>query len=260
MPTPVKTARFNRRQFFRCAFYGAPFAALADALWWEPDWLKVHTVKLTPDKPRARLVHFTDLHHKGDRAYLQKVVQRINKLSPDAVCFTGDLVEDAEHLPECLEVLQQIKSPLFGVPGNHDFWAEINFGAVEKAFASTGGAWLMDQQVASRAGGLMIHGATCNKPLAFRPAHDSRNILLIHYPAWVKKLGAKYDLVLAGHSHGGQVRVPFVGALVVPFGVDEFDLGLFQTAAGPLYVGAGIGCFYLNVRFNCRPEITVFEI
>lgn len=70
----------------------------------------------------------------------------------------------------------------------------------------------------------------------------------------------KFDVALAGHSHGGQVRLPFVGSLVVPFGVGRYDLGLFRTAAGPLYVGAGLGWFYLNLRFNCRPEITVIEI
>jgi predicted MPP superfamily phosphohydrolase len=88
------------------------------------------------------------------------------------------------------------------------------------------------------------------------------NLLLMHYPAWAKKLGSqKFDLMLAGHSHGGQVRIPFYGALFVPFAVDEYDLGLFQTAAGPLYVNAGIGYVYhYNFRFNCRPEITVIEI
>ena len=66
--------------------------------------------------------------------------------------------------------------------------------------------------------------------------------------------------MLAGHSHGGQVRIPFYGSIIVPFFVDEYDLGLFQTNAGPLYVNPGIGWVYLNVRFNCRPEITVIEI
>jgi len=70
----------------------------------------------------------------------------------------------------------------------------------------------------------------------------------------------KLDLILAGHSHGGQVRLPFYGPLILPFGVGAYDLGLFQTSAGPLYVNAGIGYFYANVRFNCRPEITVFEM
>jgi hypothetical protein len=68
------------------------------------------------------------------------------------------------------------------------------------------------------------------------------------------------DLILAGHSHGGQVRVPFYGPIMLPFGVDEYDLGLFHTAPGPLYVNPGIGWFPVPIRFNCRPEITVIDI
>ena len=88
-----------------------------------------------------------------------------------------------------------------------------------------------------------------------------KNIFLMHYPASVKNLGGqKFDLVLAGHSHGGQVRLPFYGALMVPFGVDEFDLGLFNTRSGQLYVNPGIGWYPVAIRFNCRPEITLIEI
>ena len=88
-----------------------------------------------------------------------------------------------------------------------------------------------------------------------------KNIFLMHYPAWAKRVTPhKYDLMLAGHSHGGQVRLPFYGAVHIPFGVDEYDLGLFQTSSGPLYVNPGIGWYPVPIRFNCRPEITVFEI
>ena len=71
----------------------------------------------------------------------------------------------------------------------------------------------------------------------------------------------QFDLMLAGHSHGGQVRIPFFGPVVVPYAVDEYSLGLYQTSKGPLYVNPGIGYIYTyNFRFNCRPEITVIEI
>jgi uncharacterized protein len=66
--------------------------------------------------------------------------------------------------------------------------------------------------------------------------------------------------MLAGHSHGGQVRLPGIGPLIVPFQVGRYDLGLFQTKAGPLYVSSGIGWFMWKLRFNCRPEIAVFEV
>jgi hypothetical protein len=83
----------------------------------------------------------------------------------------------------------------------------------------------------------------------------------MHYPAWIEKLEGKgFDLVLAGHSHGGQVRLPFYGPVFLPFGVGRYDLGLFRTVSGPLYVNSGIGWFPVPIRFNCRPEITVFEL
>jgi len=101
--------------------------------------------------------------------------------------------------------------------------------------------------------------STNQPPLKVNP--KTRNILLMHYPAWVKKLGAEnFDLILAGHSHGGQVRVPFYGGIIIPYGVGKYEVGRFETSAGPLYVGSGVGYFYLNFRFFCRPEITLIEI
>ena len=69
-----------------------------------------------------------------------------------------------------------------------------------------------------------------------------------------------FDLILAGHSHGGQVRLPVFGPLLVPFGVEGYDAGLYDTPAGPLYVNVGIGTFMLPVRFWCRPELAVIEL
>lgn len=254
--------KISRRNFVRLAIYGTPFALFAEAKFIEPTRLKVSQLRLENPSAGLRFVHFTDLHHKGDRDYLLAVVDRINSLSPDFVCFTGDLVEEEIHLEEALEILGRVRTPLFGVPGNHDYWSGIPFEPVRRVFETTGGAWLLDESREFK-GKVNIVGLSCkqeNQPLP--PLNPTlKNILLMHYPAWADKLGGKkFDLLLAGHSHGGQVRLPFFGPLVVPFGVDGYDLGHFQTAGGPLYVGSGIGCFYLNLRFNCRPEITVVEI
>lgn len=260
----MKVPCISRRKFIAAALLATPGALAADAKWLEPDWLKVRRVRLGDGKPTHRLVHFSDLHHKGDRAYLETVVKTINSASPDFVCFTGDIVEESRFLAEALKILRGVKAPMFGVPGNHDYWSCISFAPVQQCFNATGGAWLVDERRKIAGGKINLIGVTCNHAnqalLPLDPA--AKNILLMHYPAWAKKLGAqKFDLMLAGHSHGGQVRIPFYGPLMVPNGVDEYDLGLFQTAAGPLYVNAGIGYIYTyNFRFNCRPEITVIEI
>ena len=88
-----------------------------------------------------------------------------------------------------------------------------------------------------------------------------KRILLTHYPAEVDTLTEPaYDLVLSGHSHGGQVRRPWFGALIVPFGVNGYQMGTYATPAGRLHVSAGLGTFFLPVRFCCRPEITLIEL
>jgi predicted MPP superfamily phosphohydrolase len=60
-------------------------------------------------------------------------------LSPDFVCFTGDLVEETKYLPEALEILSGVKAPMFGVPGNHDYWSHASFADITKCFNATGG-------------------------------------------------------------------------------------------------------------------------
>ena len=259
----MQAGKINRRRFLTAALLGTPLVVAADAKWLEPEWVKLRHIRLAAGTPKHRFVHFTDVHHKGDRAYLSSVVQKINALSPEFVCFTGDLIEQKEHLGEALELFSQIKSPLYGVPGNHDYWSKANFTTIRDCFEATGGAWLVDEQRLTADGNFNLLGASCVS--AAQPALPAkagkRNIFLMHYPAWVDKLaGSSFDLLLAGHSHGGQVRLPFLGAIFVPFGVGRYEVGLFRTRSGPLYVNPGIGWFPVAIRFNCRPEITVFEM
>jgi predicted MPP superfamily phosphohydrolase len=219
-------------------------------------------VRVAQGEPTQRLVHITDIHHKGDRAYLQTVVNKINALAPDFVCFTGDLVEHNQYLAEALGVLSGLRMPVYGVPGNHDYNSNADFSVIASTLKATGGAWMVNEQTRTRDGQTAIFGSTGDgAPPADWMAAPGKKILLAHYPDYVKQLGAqKIDLLLAGHSHGGQVRLPLVGALMVPNRVDQYDMGLFKTPAGPLYVNPGIGYYHLPVRFNCRPEITVIEV
>jgi predicted MPP superfamily phosphohydrolase len=208
-----------------------------------------------------KVVHFTDLHYRGDAGYLRRVVEAINAEKADFVCFTGDVVEEAQHFAPALEILKRIKAPLYGIPGNHDYWANVDFDLAREAFAAQGGRWLMDEGVEIAGGAVKFYGVTGGKQLNWDLVKGGTNLLLSHYPNWSEKIsGAKFDLIMSGHSHGGQVRLPGVGALLTPSGVGKFEMGMFETAAGPMYVNPGIGYFFANVRFCCRPEITVFEV
>ncbi|HUS36077.1 MAG TPA: metallophosphoesterase [Verrucomicrobiae bacterium] len=246
----------------KCGLIAAPLSvggAIAEAACWEPEWLKIRRITLR--KGGTKIVHFTDVHFRGDAGYLLRVVQAINSQNADYVCFTGDLVEEAEFFAPALEILKSINGPLYGIPGNHDFWANADFDLARQAFAAQGGAWLMDESAMVTAGGIKIHGVTGARQPRWELLEGGANILLSHYPNWSQKItDARFDLILSGHSHGGQVRLPGIGALLTPSGVGKFDMGMFQTAAGPMYVNPGIGYFYANVRFCCRPEVTVFEV
>ena len=254
--------KFSRRRFLLLGGLASPALVCADAEWIEPRWVRVRSFKLAKEKPSHRIVHITDIHYKGDRSYLESVARKINALSPDAVCFTGDLIEKKEFAAEALRLMEGIKPPLYGVPGNHDYWGHANFDDYGKSFARSGGAWLMDSRAMTADGKIQIAGATClnGAPASLAPRAGAKNILLLHYPLLAERVKDKFGLMLAGHSHGGQVRIPFYGAVVVPYWVGRYQVGMFRLPAGPLYVNPGLGWYITPIRFHCRPEITVFEI
>jgi predicted MPP superfamily phosphohydrolase len=257
--TNVKRFSLSRRKFF-AALTSAPITAATDALGIEPHWVRVRKIEVTPGGS-CRFVHFTDIHYKGDRPYLEKVVHTINDQHPDFVCFTGDLIEEAQYAPEALEILRKIQSPLYGIPGNHDHWADLDFDLPREAFAKTGGRWLMNEEMVIHHDRVHLFGLNSLQSCSFSPTGNCKNILLSHYPTGVDSFpNTRFDLILSGHSHGGQIRIPGYGAVIVPFAVGEYQLGMYQTPAGPLYVNPGIGWFFANIRLFCRPEITVFEL
>jgi hypothetical protein len=97
----------SRRKFF-AALLTAPFAMAGHAIGIEPAWLRVKRIRLGA-QPKHRFVHFTDIHHKGDTAFLERVVAKINDQKPDFVRSTGDLVEESEFVAEALAILQKSK-------------------------------------------------------------------------------------------------------------------------------------------------------
>lgn len=250
-------SKITRRRFLGLGLCGLAGAAGVNAAAIEPTRLR--TTKLTlSGTGKLRFVQFTDFHFKGDSDFAREVVAAINALTPDFVCFTGDLVEDKQFASAALDHIRQIKAPVYGSPGNHDYWCGAAFADYEEAFATTGGAWLVDRSAVIAEHDLEIVGMAMKGIHAFKPAVAKRRILLLHYPEMADRLqGPVFDLILSGHSHGGQVRLPFYGALMLPYGVGHYDMGYFESAGGPLYVNVGIGTYHLPLRFNCRPELTL---
>ena len=252
--------RLTRRQFLGLGLVALPAAAGLDARFAEPTWLRVTQFDLQPE-PTCRFVQFSDLHYKGDAEYVAGVVQKINALAPEFVCFTGDLIEDKRFAPAALDFIRQIERPVYGCPGNWDYGSGADFREYEKAFSSTGGAWLEDRNRVLPKQDLELIGMGLRGVHKLGEAKAPRRVLLIHYPIQADRLdGRRYDLILAGHSHGGQVRLPFYGAPMLPYGVGRYQRGRYDSLGGPLYVNVGIGTYMYPVRFNCRPELTVVRL
>jgi len=206
-----------------------------------------------------RILHFSDLHFKGSLDYGRKVVELINGNKPDLVCFTGDLVEygSSRYLQQALELFKAIRAPCYSVLGNHDPGDSQALEQYERALSATGGKLLRNERL--DLGNFVLHGVSSIRPLQDKEA--KKKILLCHYPAVGNiELEQKYDLILCGHSHGGQVRMPFFGALIVPWGVGGFVEGYYRAAAGDLYVNRGVGEFLIPIRMFCRPELTEIAV
>jgi predicted MPP superfamily phosphohydrolase len=218
-----------------------------------------------------RIAHLSDLHMSGriNKAYFQQVVTHVNRLEPDLVAITGDLVERKECLAWIPDTLGQLRAPcgVYYVLGNHDrhVGAEpIHAAMGEAGLIHLGGRWT---QLCLREAPLILAG---NELPWFDPAADLSDaatrdsnglplrILLSHSPdqlRWARE--RDFDLVLAGHNHGGQIRLPVVGAIHAPSrqGV-RYAAGAFRAGETVLHVSRGTSSL-TPVRFNCPPEIAL---
>ena len=257
----------------------------------EPRWIRIVNLSLS-DSPTITLAHISDVHYKGDQDYLSKVVRLISETAPHFVCITGDLVGNARFLPPVLAALEKIQAPVYAVPGNHEHWARVDLSLIDESCKKTGGGLLVNSSLKfdddwtvvgiddMRAGNAVIEKAFAdvtivdggaapdntqgaNESAKKSPARTlyERVIFLTHCPLGVELLEErKVALALAGHSHGGQVRLPIINALYAPQDIGPYDRGYYETPNGPLYVNPGIGTWFVPPRFLCRPEITVITL
>lgn len=255
----------------------AALVALAALLvWWDSRRLEITSHEVPMSDLAASLdglvvVHVTDIHYGpwNRPGHLAPLIQKINALKPDIVAITGDLVSISRRaIPACARALGEIRSRLgtFAVLGNHDVW--VGAVAVRQALEEQGIMVLSNSACQpSQDTPLWLAGVD---PMTMRPdpraalagiPNGHYTILLSHSPDILAEEGvAKADLVLAGHTHGGQVRIPFIGPLFIPsrFGT-KYDQGWFEDAGTRMYVNRGLALLFWPSRFHCPREIAVFK-
>ncbi|WP_367924579.1 metallophosphoesterase [uncultured Ruthenibacterium sp.] len=225
---------------------------------------------------KLRLIQLTDLHldDRTDWDGLQALVDRVNDLRPDIVVFTGDLVckpDPFVQWEKAAKILRGIQAPSgkFAVRGNHDL-----LGADQKALRllyESGFVFLKNRVVRTHApdgtpvtiGGLDdIYFQDLSRPACLLPMRYTAGIrvVLIHEPVLAKKVPrGTADLILAGHSHAGQVYAPGLWRIWMTKKVGHYLRGFYRVHGMPLYVCAGLGESGPGFRLFCRRELTVFD-
>ena len=270
-PKPLQI--WFRRVFFSLAFLG--LCCFAYAYFVEPYWISIRNIqiksaKLPKNSKPIRVVHISDIHSDAKVRLEEKLPSAIDEQKPDLIVFSGDAINSPEGLlnfRKCLTEIAKI-APTFVVRGNWDVWywnkqdlfgetgaKQLN-GTAEKLEINGNPIWLSGVFVESE--------EKLSETLDQIPKNEF-SIFLFHYPDLIEEVSrAEIDLYCAGHTHGGQVAMPFYGALVTfsKFG-KEYEGGTYQKGKTWLNVNRGIGMEGGNiprVRFWARPEITVIDI
>jgi uncharacterized protein len=277
-PTGAESARWLGRMWARLS-YGHLI---------EPTWLESNEIRLPiSDLPEGlegvRIAHLTDFHggEHLPKHYLREVVDRTLAHQPDLIALTGDFVHKGyRHVNDVARALGDLRAPLgvYAVLGNHDFSVRNAMGwrrhrglhqAVTDALSVQGIRVLRNEsKTIDRAGSpLQIAGiddlwsGECEpaKALSALSPHSPR-VVLAHNPLTVEQLGnERCDLMLSGHTHGGQVNWPGVGRLFIGKNARRLPAGLCQHGATPVYVNKGVG-YGWRFRFGVRPEVAIFHL
>lgn len=248
----------------------------------EPTWVDFTEVKLRlPRLNEAfegfRLVQITDIHMSValPAEKLMEVCDLVLEKQPDLVVMTGDYLYRRRRIQQTIDsfigAVQKLTHavPVVGVLGNHDY--RTGASRMRQMLAAAGIRELQNDVMSIERGGSQLHIAGVDDPWMGRPQLDTvvaqlpkqgAAILLAHEPDYADKSSAtgRFDLQLSGHSHGGQVVLPLIGPPLLPHMGEKYPSGLYQVGTMLQYTSRGLGMVDPFVRFNCRPEVTMFTL
>lgn len=276
----------NRRKFISTSVKATMGVGLLSGLYaWqiEPFWLEFVKINMPlknlPSNLKGKtIMQISDLHigNRFDYNYIIDALEEAKNYKPDIVVYTGDYVsyENSQQVTQLREVMKHCtKGTLgtYGILGNHDYgknWAEQNVGdQITQVLEDNGIKILKNNSV--DIGGLTIigmddyWGPNFNAKKALSHFHpDNANIVLCHNPdvCDLNIWGEYNSWILSGHTHGGQVKAPFLDPFVLPVKNKRYTQGLISLSQNrTLYINRAIGHLW-QVRFNVRPEITLFHL
>ena len=273
----------TRRDFLKfssTAIAGGLLAATTAALFKDEsntlsiEHITIPIANLKPALEGFKIVQMTDFHLYPftQLDLVERAVAASNSLKPDLTVLTGDYVwRNINAMDDLAPALAKLdaKYGVFATIGNHDIWLDVE--AVKNSFKAVGLPVLENQGITFDAGGASLHLAGLDDGWSGQPDLDAAMqgapegapvVLLMHEPdlADVYSQDPRISLQLSGHTHGGQIRVPGIGALIHPHLGKKYDFGLYNVNGMWLYTNRGIGCISEPIRLNCPPEISEFTL
>jgi uncharacterized protein len=250
------------------AFAAAAIAVAADSLLVEP--FRIEATHFDLEAPLAaplKIAQLSDVHTHGMGRNEQRVLEILAQERPDLIVVTGDCLGNlAGDYRMCEAFYRRLHAPLgvWVVRGN---WENDRPVYHERAFYARCGTHLLVNANASPRPDFSLIGfddytsgtARPNKALAGVPAGAYR-IALFHSPAYLDHIAGRVNFCIAGHTHGGQVRIPFLPPLWLPKGCGRYVEGWYKEDGTKMYVNRGLGMSNLPIRFYCRPEVTFFTL
>jgi hypothetical protein len=291
---PVPRRPITRRRLLKAGMLSAAGLALysgeIERHWIEVIETTVHLPGLSAAFDGARIAQLSDIHMDEftEPSFLRRVVAQVNRLQPEAVFLTGDFVSEGPASRDfalgaawqCANLLSELKCPqLYAVLGNHDVAVgtkEVTAALAANRIVVLDNACMPIDRLGERTGG-RIWLAGVDDPVNGHPEPERaipasiRNqpreplILMCHAPDYADNLlptaaGKAIHLILSGHTHGGQVRLPLLGSLNLPELGRKYIHGWFRFGQMQLYVNRGIGTVGVPFRLACPPEITLMTL
>lgn len=230
--------------------------------------------QLGVDLDGYRIVQISDLHNAKFGKNNQKLVDRIRECAPDMIVLTGDLV-DSNHtnVDRAVQFVNEIVKicPVYYVTGNHEYWLDTSEYENLMDGVASAGVIILDNQVVEisrwdakfRLVGLDDKSLADGTLEALLSDEKELTVVLAHEPQYFARYaGTGVDLVLSGHAHGGQFRLPFVGGIVAPDQgfLPEYTAGEYYMNGTEMIVSRGLGNSVVPVRLFNYPEIVCVEL
>jgi uncharacterized protein len=284
----------TRRRLLKAGLFSAGSLALysseIERHWIDVTQTEVYLRRLPPAFEGVRIAQLSDIHldEYTEPSFLRRVVSQVDRLLPHAVFLTGDFVSSIPASAtfaigaawQCANILSELKCrQRYAVLGNHD--VAVNAKEVTAALTANGiavlnNAYMPIDRFGERTGGRIWLTGTDDPvngkpdperaiPGSIRHRPEEPVLLMCHAPDYADNLVATpiaraVDLMLSGHTHGGQVRLPLLGAVDLPELGQKYIEGWFRFGGMQLYVNRGIGTVGVPFRLGCPPEITLMTL